>query len=140
MSYEQSISSFFADDDPDMLVYQQAARTFGDDNFVFLVYDDPELLTPAGMDRVAELAAAVGPDQVAGVLRVESLDAMPLLWAIDDALLALDRLPAVARKFAMNAAKRSLKNIDLKSSSMTVAGAVAPPRNARGSWRLSRIG
>ena len=45
------------------------------------------------MDRVGELAAAVGPEQVAGVQRVESLDAMPLLWAIDDALLALDRLP-----------------------------------------------
>ena len=45
-----------------MAVYQKAAESFGDDNFVFLVYDDPELLTPAGMDRVAELAAAVGPD------------------------------------------------------------------------------
>ncbi len=78
-----------------MAVYQKAAQTFGDDNFVFLVYDDPELLTPAGMDRVAELAEAVGPDQVDGVQRVESLDAMPLLWAIDDALLALDRLPAL---------------------------------------------
>ena len=47
---------------PTWRVYQQAAQTFGDDNFVFLVYDDPDLLTPAGMDRVAELAAAVGPD------------------------------------------------------------------------------
>ena len=48
VSYEQSINSFFAEDDPYMAVYQQAAETFGDDNFVFLVYDDPELLTPAG--------------------------------------------------------------------------------------------
>ena len=52
VGYEQSINSFFAEDDPDMRVYQQAAQTFGDDNFVFVVYDDPELLTPAGMDRV----------------------------------------------------------------------------------------
>ncbi len=124
VTYDQSISSFFADDDPDMLVYQRAARTFGDDNFVFLVYDDPELLTPAGMDRVKDLAAAVGPEHVAAVQKVESIDTMPLLWAIDDALLALDRLPKIARNFAMNAAKRSLKNVDLKSSSMTVAGAV----------------
>ena len=61
VSYEQSINSFFADDDPDMAVYQQAAATFGDDNFVFVVYDDPALLTPAGMDRVAELADGLGP-------------------------------------------------------------------------------
>ena len=75
VSYEQSIKSFFADDDPHMARYQAAAKVFGDDNFVFIAYDDPELLTAAGMDRVAELAAAVGPAQINGVLRVESLDA-----------------------------------------------------------------
>ena len=30
--------------------------------------------------------------------RVESLDAMPLVWSLDDVLIALDRLPALARK------------------------------------------
>ena len=40
------------------------------------------------------------------MLRVESLDAMPLLWKVDDALLALDRLPAFARRLAMDASKR----------------------------------
>ena len=124
VTYEQSISSFFADGDPDMLVYQRGAATFGDDNFVFVVYDDPDLLTTEGMDRVSELARAMGPDRVFGVDRVESIDAMPQLWAIDDALLALDRLPSIARNFAKNAAKRTVKNIDLKSSSMTVGGAV----------------
>ena len=68
VSYEQSIGSFFADDDPYMAVYQKAANSFGDDNFVFLVYDDPDLVTPRGLDRVAELAAAVGPDRIAGVM------------------------------------------------------------------------
>src|SRR5580693_3702830 len=85
VSYEQSINSFFAEDDPAMQVYQQAARTFGDDNFVFVVYDDPALLTPEGLSRVSELAEAVAPDRIPGVQRVESLDAMPLLWAIDEA-------------------------------------------------------
>jgi predicted RND superfamily exporter protein len=124
VSYEQSISSFFAEDDPDMLVYQKGASTFGDDNFVFVVYDDPALLTPEGMDRVSELARAMAPPNVFGVDRVESIDTMPQVWAIDDALLALDRLPAFARTFAKNAAKRTVKNIDLKSSSMSVAAAV----------------
>jgi predicted RND superfamily exporter protein len=124
VSYEQSISSFFADDDPDMAVYQTAAKSFGDDNFVFLVYHDPQLVSPAGLDRVAELAAAVGADRIPGVLRVESLDAMPLAWAIDDALMTLDRLPAFARNLALNTARRTMRNVDLKSNSMTVSGAV----------------
>ena len=47
VSYEQSIGSFFADDDPYLAVYQKAASSFGDDNFVFLAYDDPDLVTPA---------------------------------------------------------------------------------------------
>jgi predicted RND superfamily exporter protein len=124
VSYEQSINSFFAEDDPYMRVYQQAAKTFGDDNFVFVVYDDPELLTPRGLDRVSELAAAVAPERIAGVQRVESLDAMPLLWAVDDALLMLDRLPEFLRNRALTTAKRAIKNIDLKTNAMTVSGAV----------------
>ena len=124
VSYEQSIRSFFAPDDPIVIAYSEAAKAFGDDNFVFVVYDDPALLTPSGMDRVAELAGRVAPNRVPGVLRVESLDAMPLLWKVDDALLALDRLPAFARNLAMNASKRSLKNLDLKSNALTVGGAI----------------
>jgi predicted RND superfamily exporter protein len=125
VSYEQSIKSFFADDDPVMAAYQQAAATFGDDNFVFVVYDDPELLTPAGMDRVRELADAVGPARIPdAVLRVESLDTMPLLWMVDDILIALDRLPAFARRLALERAKQNLKNVDLKNNALTVAGAV----------------
>ncbi len=60
VSYEQSIKSFFADDDPVMTVYQEAAKSFGDDNFVFVAYDDPALFTAEGMDRVSRLAAALG--------------------------------------------------------------------------------
>ncbi|APW59576.1 efflux RND transporter permease subunit [Paludisphaera borealis] len=124
VSYEQSIGSFFADDDPVMGVYQKAAATFGDDNFVFLVYDDPEVISPAGLDRAAELAAAVAPEKIPGVLRIESLDAMPLVWALDDVLLAMDKLPAFAHKLALDAAKRTVKNFDLRTNTMTVSGAV----------------
>ena len=104
VSYEQSINSFFADDDPDMAVYQKAAATFGDDNFVFVVYDDPDLADARGHGPGrASWPRRSGPTHVPACERVESLDAMPLLWAIDDALLALDRLPAFARNFAKNA-------------------------------------
>ena len=101
VGYEQSIQSFFAEDDPAMVAYQAAAKAFGDDNFVFVAYDDPRLLTPDGMDRVSRLARAVGPEKIGGVLRVESLDAMPLLWVIDDLLLALERMPAFLRTRAL---------------------------------------
>ncbi len=129
VGYEQSIHSFFAEDDPDMAAYQKAAATFGDDNFVFVMYDDPDLLTPAGMDRVAELAAAIAPARIEAVQRVESLDAMPLIWAVDDALIALDRLPSMLRKSALDAAKRSVANLDLKSGALTVGGAVRAAGN-----------
>ncbi|MFI5460080.1 MAG: RND family transporter [Isosphaerales bacterium] len=124
VTYEQSINSFFAEDDRFMAVYQQAARTFGDDNFAFLVYEDPELLTPQGLDRVSELAEAVGPSHVQAAQRVESLDSMPLVWSLDNALLAMDRLPTFARNVAKNAAKSAIKNVDLKTNVMAVAGAV----------------
>ncbi|MHC5538852.1 RND transporter, partial [Singulisphaera rosea] len=124
VSYEQSIKSFFAEDDPVMNAYQEAAKVFGDDNFIFIAYDDPELLTAGGMDRVAELAREVGPDRIRGVLRVESLDAMPLLWRIDDALLALDKLPTLLRNAALNTARRNLKTLDLKGNAFAVGGAI----------------
>ena len=124
VGYEQSINSFFADDDPYMKVYQRAAATFGDDNFVFLVYDDPELLSPGGMDRQAELVHDIGPEQVQGVTRVEWLGAMPLAWAVDDALITLDRLPALARRLAFDAAKRAVRTVDVQASGMTASGAI----------------
>ena len=124
VSYEQSIKSFFADDDPVMGAYQAAAKTFGDDNFIFVAYEDPELLTAEGMDRVAELAREVGPKQIDSVLRVESIDSMPLLWMVDDVLLTLDRLPSIARNLALRTARGNLKNLDSRSNSMMVGGAV----------------
>ena len=132
VTYDQSISSFFADDDPDMQVYQQAAATFGDDNFVFVVYDDPELLTPAGMDRVEELAARRGARARRGraASRIDRYHA---------AALGDRRRPARARSSSRDSPAISprtppsarVKNIDLKSSSMTVAGAVRAAADAR---------
>lgn len=130
VSYEQSIKSFFAEDDPVMTVYQKAARSFGDDNFVFVAYDDPDLFTRSGMDRVAELAAALGSSAIPGVLRVESLDAMPLLWAVDETLIKIVQAPAPARTFLLNAAKRAVRGLDLKNNALTVGGAVRSAADA----------
>lgn len=123
VSYEQSIQSFFADNDPDIVSYRKASATFGDDNFVFVGYDDAQLLTAAGIDRVTELAAEIKP--LHGVIRVESLDAMPLLWKVDDLLLGLEQAPEFARKIAINAAKKSLKSFEgVSSGALSVGGAI----------------
>jgi predicted RND superfamily exporter protein len=143
VTYEQSIQSFFAEDDPAVKSYREATAAFGNDQFVFVVYDDPELLSPAGMDRVAELARAVGPDRIPGVVRVETLDAMPVLWQIDDRLLELAELDArldrlalspllapaarvarAARDSVLEAVKKGLKDFNASDSPLTIGGAI----------------
>ncbi len=125
VGYEQSIRSFFADGDPDIVAYNTASAAFGDDNFVFVAYDDPALLTPGGMDRVGELARVLGPKVIEGVLRVESIDAMPLLWKVDDGLIEMDRLPAFARDLAKRTMERTIGNMSLSgTSALSVGGAV----------------
>jgi len=124
VEYEQSITSFFADNDPDVLAYRRCATTFGNDNLVFIAYDDPELLTPAGIGRVEELAAAVGPASIPAVVGVQSLDAMPLLWRIDDELLRLEKLPKFMRRLAVGIAQTLVKDLAARGSPLTVGGAV----------------
>ena len=138
VSYEQSIKSFFADDDPAMALYRRASAAFGDDNFVFLAYDDPDLLTPAGIDRVATLAKAVAPARIDGVARVESLDAMPLLWTLDDALIALDKLP-FGREAALRVVKENLGKLSGTSSPLTIGAAVRSGNSPASNDLRSRI-
>jgi uncharacterized protein len=124
VTYEQSIQSFFADDDPAVLSYSKASAVFGNDNFVFVCYDDPALLTPAGMDRVAGLAEELGPKNIPAVVHVESLDAMPVLWEIDDRLIQFEKLPAFARKGLLLALQGLVKNLDTARGSLSVGSKV----------------
>ncbi len=125
VGYEQSIRSFFGDDDPDIIAYNKASAAFGDDNFVFVAYDDPGLISAGGMDRVAELARELGPKNLSGVVRVESLDAMPLLWKVDDGLIEMDRLPAFLRNGAKTAMKKAIGGVTLTGDSpLSVGGAI----------------
>ncbi len=125
VGYEQSIRSFFGDEDPAIVAYEKASRTFGDDNFVFVAYDDPDLISGGGMDRVAELARSLGSKDLIGVARVESIDAMPLLWKIDDGLIEMDRLPKFLRDRARSAMKKAIGGISLSGDSpLSVGGAI----------------
>lgn len=120
VDYEQSLTAFFPEGDPNVVAYQRASALFGNDNFVFIGYDDPNLLTPDGMDRLKELAAAVGPDRVPAVTAVDSLDATPQFWRLDDELVRLEALPALLRTGA-SAAMRALVQ---SGASLTIGAAV----------------
>lgn len=122
--YEQSLTAFFPEGAPAVRDYQRASAAFGNDNVVFVTYDDPALLTAAGMDRVAELARAVAPGRIGAVTEVQSLDRMPLFWQIDDRLVDLVKLPAFARRLAVNAVRGSVATLAREDSPFTVGGAI----------------
>ncbi|HEV8000383.1 MAG TPA: MMPL family transporter [Planctomycetaceae bacterium] len=65
LTLEQSIESLYALGDPHLLDYRDSKSLFGGDEFVIVVYDDPELLTPDGLARVRSLAEQLS--QVPGV-------------------------------------------------------------------------
>lgn len=124
VTYEQSLESFFASDDPAVIEYTKASKAFGNDNIVFVSYDDPKLLTNEGMERLAQLAASLGHRHVEAVVDVQSLDAMPPFWDIDDRLIRIVKMSPLARSVALGGIKASLKLIGGKGSPFTVAGSI----------------
>lgn len=74
VTFDQSIESLYAADNPRLLEYTESKALFGGDEFVFLAYTDPELFEDAGQARLAKLAARVA--EVPGVVEgsVQSLD------------------------------------------------------------------
>lgn len=124
VTYEQSLESFFPNDDPAVIEYKKASAAFGNDNIIFVSYDDPQLLTNEGLARVSELAEALGPKHIDAVTDVQSLDAMPQFWQIDDRLIQYVNLPAFARPAALTVAKSMVAGVSLKGSTFTIAGAI----------------
>ncbi len=118
--YEQSLESFFPSDDPAVLDYKKASALFGNDNLVFVSYDDPELLTPEGLDRVSELAESLGPKAIPAVVDVQSLDRMPTFWTIDDLLITFVKLPRMMQVGFLNTAKQRMGGM----APPTIAGAI----------------
>lgn len=106
VTYEQSIKSFFASDDPAILQFDKWAEIFGYDNILFICYDDPDQFSPEGLERVAQLAQNLKSGSVDGLTDVRNLAAMPPLWQLDDAIESLDRLPRLLQAPALSAAKR----------------------------------
>lgn len=56
LSFNQSIEALYADDDPYLIDYVRSKQQFGGDELAGVVYSDPKLFSPEGLDRVHKLA------------------------------------------------------------------------------------
>ncbi|WP_417380290.1 efflux RND transporter permease subunit [Gimesia sp.] len=65
LSFEQSIESLYAKDDPHLLDYLESKQLFGGDEFVFVAYTTPDLLEPEGLLEVRRFSKDL--NQVPGV-------------------------------------------------------------------------
>jgi hypothetical protein len=65
LTFEQSIESLYASDDPHLEDYLESKRLFGGDELVGVAYRDPRLFDEEGLDRVRELSAELS--KISGV-------------------------------------------------------------------------
>jgi predicted RND superfamily exporter protein len=61
LSFDRSIENMFAPSDPLLVPFHKLKRTFGGNEIVLAVYDDPELLAPSGegLARLKQVSAAL---------------------------------------------------------------------------------
>lgn len=76
LEFSQSIASMFDRADPALPPYERLARTFGSSELVLAVYDDAELFTPAGLERLRGVTARLA--EIPGVASATSLTETPL--------------------------------------------------------------
>ncbi len=75
LEMDRTIDQMFAADDPTLLAYNELRDAFGGNAAMMLVYHDPELMTPEGLERAGQLSAQVANvPGVRGVLSVAQLN------------------------------------------------------------------
>ncbi len=77
LDFDRSIENMFAANDPLLQPYARLKRTFGGNEVVMAVYDDPDLLHPdrQGIQRLAKISEALQETEgVRGVLSLAQLD------------------------------------------------------------------
>lgn len=82
LQYSSSIDAMFDQDDPAIPPFHRLARTFGDSSAVLAVYEDADLFTSAGYDRLADFTATL--KALPGVRSATSLATTPLGRGIID--------------------------------------------------------
>lgn len=60
LSFDNTPDSFFMDNDPTLEMYNEYKKTFGSDEFSFVVIDAPEKWTPEFIAKVHELTQSIG--------------------------------------------------------------------------------
>ena len=95
LKFSRSIDAMFDRSDPALVPFARMARTFGGGEMVLCAYDDPELFTTAGIDRLAVLTRRLAGEP--GVQAATSLASTPLGRRI----IATDESPAARRIVAL---------------------------------------
>jgi predicted RND superfamily exporter protein len=95
LKFSRSIDAMFDRSDPALMPFARMARTFGGSEVVLCVYDDPQLFTAAGIDRLAALTRRLATEP--GVQAATSLASTPLGRRI----IAVDESPAARRIVAL---------------------------------------
>lgn len=102
VEFDQTIEGFFPADHPALQSYERSKRAFGGDQIIFVAYDDPDLWTEKGMDRVRTLADRINVE-VPDIERVDAIDQMPVPWMVDDAVGA-----AISSRFSLTSIFRMI--------------------------------
>ena len=76
LKFSRSIDAMFDRSDPALVPFARMARTFGGGEVVLCAYDDPDLFTTAGIDRLAALTTRLATQP--GVQATTSLASTPL--------------------------------------------------------------
>ena len=76
LEFARSIDTMFDRADPALVPYRRMARAFGSSEVVLVAYDAPDLFTPAGIDRLGEVTAALAATP--GIASATSLASTPL--------------------------------------------------------------
>ena len=120
LSFNQSIESLYADDDPHLQDYLASRRWFGGDELVGVCYTDSELFEPAGLERVNTLATALS--EIPGVQRESTQDLALNLEAIDKQIFKLlfRKQIATFREQALQLFRRVLVGDDNRTTAVIV--------------------
>jgi predicted RND superfamily exporter protein len=95
LGFSQSIETMFDRTDPALPPYHRLARTFGSSEVVLAVYDDAELFTSAGIERLQGIASNLAG--VPGVASVMSLADTPL----GNRIIQVDSMPMAGRAVSL---------------------------------------
>ena len=95
LRFSRSIDAMFDRSDPALLPYARMTRTFGGSEVVLAAYDDQDLFTQEGIERLAALTARLAEEP--GVAATTSLATTPLGRRV----IAIDVSPAARRIVAL---------------------------------------